>query len=138
MNRRRSETTIKNSDINHYITILQSYLAGDEIEHRLKGSNDNWTPCSNPVFDFNHLEYRVKPKSIYRPYTDGNEAFADMQHYSPFGWLYNTITMCYETIICIGDNGISTCKENYSFEQAFNIFIYPDDSKFGIKLDEEN
>lgn len=128
----------ENSNVNEYITILQSYLAGDEIEHRIKGSNDNWTPCSNPIFDFNHLEYRVKPESIYRPYTDGNEVFTDIQHHSPSGWLYNTITMCYEHIICIGDNGISTCKENYSLEQAFKIFIYPNDLPFGVKLDEED
>jgi hypothetical protein len=135
---KRNQQTDKNSNVNHYITILQSYLIGDEIEHRLKGSNDNWTPCSNPVFDFHHLEYRVKPKIASRPYINGNEAFADMQNHSPSGWVYNTITMCYEHIICIGENGISTCKENYSFEQALKIFIYPNDLKFGVKLDEED
>ena len=136
MSRKRNQN--ENSNVNEYITILQAYLAGDEIEHKLKGSNDNWTPCSNPVFDFNHLEYRVKPKPAYRPYLNGNEAFTDIQNHSASGWLYNTITMCYEYIICIGDNGISTCKENYSFEQAFKIFIYLNDLTFGVKLDEED
>ena len=138
MRNRRNESTNENSNVNEYITILQSYLAGDEIEHKLKGSNDNWTPCNNPVFDFHHLEYRVKPKMAFRPYTNGNEAFEDMQNHSPSGWLYNTITMCYEHVICIGENGISTCKENYSFEEALKIFIYYNNEQFGIKLDEED
>lgn len=136
--KRSLEKTDKTSNVNHYITILQSYLAGEELEHRIKGSNDNWTPCICPVFDFLHTEYRVKPKPAFRPYTDGNEAFKDMQNHSPSGWLYNTITMCYEHIICIGENGISTYKENYSFEEALKIFIYYNNEQFGVKLDEED
>lgn len=134
---KRSETSVKISNVNHYITILQSYLAGEELEHRLKGSNDDWTPCKDPVFDFNHLEYRVKPKPAYRPYISGDEAFANMQDHSPFGWLFNTITMCYEHINCIGINGINTYNKNYSYKEAFNVFVYPNETKFGIKLDEE-
>lgn len=136
--RRNVEKTDKNSNVNNYITILQSYLLGEEIEHRLKGSNDKWTPCPDPVFDFNHLEYRVKPKDHYRPYTAGEEAFSNMQNYSPSGWLYNTLTMCYENVICVAANGISTCKENYSYEEALGIFVYPNEEKFGVKLDSDS
>lgn len=136
--KRNVEKTDRNSNINHYITIMQSYLAGEELEHRFKGSNDNWTPCTDPVFDFNHLEYRVKPKQTHRPYKSGEEAFAEIQEHSASGWLYNTITMCYEQVICIGSNGISTCKENYSFEEALNIFVYYNEDKFGVKLDSDS
>lgn len=135
---RNREKIDKNGKINDYITVLEGYLNNEVIECRKKGSNENWLPISNPTFNFDKVEYRIKPKPIYRSYTDGNEAFEDMQNHSSTGWLYNTITMCYEHIICIGDNGISTCKENYSFEQALKIFIYPNDLPFGVKLDEED
>lgn len=135
--KRSLEKTDKTSNVNHYITILQSYLAGEELEHRIKGSNDNWIPCICPVFDFLHTEYRVKPKPTYRPYISGEEVFTEVQQNTPSGWLYNTITMCYENITCIASNGISTCKENYSYEEAFNTFVYPNETKFGVKLDEK-
>lgn len=134
---RNREKIDRNGKINDYITVLQGYLNNEEIECRVKGKNTDWYSISSPTFDFDTMEYRIKPIPAFRPYTDGNEAFEDMQNHSPSGWLYNTITMCYEHVICIGENGISTCKENYSFEQALKIFIYYNNEQFGIKLDEK-
>ena len=135
--KKNKEQINENNKINSYVTILNSYMLGDEIECRTKGSNGDWFPDKNPTFDFASMEYRVKAKPVYRPYINGNEAFTAMQEQAPFGWLYNTLTMCYEQVICIADNGISTCKESYSFDEAFGVFIYPNNSKFGIKLDEK-
>lgn len=134
---RNREKINENGKINDYITVLQGYLNGEEIECRMKGHNNSWSNIPNPTFDFNEMEYRIKPKKTYRPYISGNEAFTAMQKQPQFGWLYNTLTMCYEQVICIGDNGISTCKESYFFDEAFGVFIYPNDSKFGVKLDEK-
>ena len=135
---RNREKINENGKINDYITVLQGYLDNKEIECRVKGKGTDWYSISSPTFDFDTMEYRIKSKQIYRPYINGNEAFTEIQNHSPYGWLYNTVTMCYEQIVCIGDNGISTCKENYSFEEAFKIFIYPNDEKFGVKLDSNN
>ena len=135
---RRNESTNENINVNHYINILQAYSNGEEIEHRIKGSKDAWTSCSNLTFDFNHIEYRVKSKPVYRPYISGNEAFVEIHERTPSGWLYNTETRLYEQVLCIGDNGIYTRDNDYSYKQAFDTFIYPNDEKFGIKLDEED
>lgn len=135
---RNREKINENGKINDYITVLNAYLNGNEIEYRQKESNEAWRLSVKPVFDFYHIEYRIKPKQIYRPYTSGEEAFTEIQEHSSSGWLYNTITMCYEHVICIASNGISTCKENYSYEQAFDTFIYPNDEKFGVKLNNNN
>lgn len=136
--KRNREKIDENGKINDYITVLEGYLNGEEIECRMKGHNNSWSSIPNPTFDFSEMEYRIKPKKTHRPYTSGEEAFTEIQEHSPSGWLYNTITMCYEHVICIASNGISTCKENYSFDEAFGIFIYPNDEKFGIKLDNSN
>lgn len=134
---RNREKINENGKINEYITVLQGYLDNKEIECRVKGKDTDWYSISSPTFDFDTMEYRIKPKQSYRPYINGNEAFTEIQEHSPSGWVYNTITMCYEQIICIADNGISTCKESYSFDEAFGVFIYPNNSKFGVKLDEK-
>lgn len=136
--KRNREKIDRNGKINDYITVLQGYLNNEEIECRVKGKNTDWYSISSPTFDFDTMEYRIKPKPTYRPYTDGNEVFDAIQEHSPSGWVYNTETMLYEQILCIGDNGIYTRDNDYSYEQAFNIFIYPNDEKFGVKLNNDN
>ena len=128
----------ENSKINNYITVLQGYLNNEEIECKTKGTNDDWLPIKNPTFDFASMEYRIKPKSFYRPYINGNEAFVEIHERTPSGWLYNTETRLYEQVLCIGDNGIYTRDNDYSYKQALNTFVYPNDEKFGVKLDNSN
>lgn len=135
---RNREKINENGKINDYITVLEAYRDGKEIEYRPRTGNEPWRLTKNPIFDFNTIEYRIKPIPAYRPYLNGDEAFTDMQKQPQFGWLYNTINMYYEQVICIANNGISTCKESYSFDEAFGVFIYPNNSKFGVKLDEKD
>ena len=134
---RNREKINKNGKINEYITVLQGYLDNKEIECRIKGNGDAWYSISSPTFDFDTMEYRIKPIPTYRPYISGNEAYTAMQENTPFGWLYNKETMCYESIVCIGANGIKTHDSNYSYEEAFDNFTYPNDLRFGVKLYEE-
>lgn len=135
---RNREKINENGKINSYITVLEGYRDGEEIEYRPKTGNEPWRVTENPIFDFYTTEYRIKPKEAYRPYTSGNEAFVEIHERTPSGWLYNTITMLYEQILCVGDNGIYTRDNDYSYEQAFETFIYPNDEKFGVKLDNSN
>lgn len=136
---RNREKINENGKINEYITVLQGYLNGEEIECRMKGHNNSWSSIPNPTFDFSEMEYRIKPKSAYRPYITGTEAFIDIHNRPWFEWLYNTVTECYEQVICIGDNGIKTHDRIYSFNEAYDTFLYPDNKeKFGVKLDNSN
>lgn len=128
---------LTNNSIDEYIKILKSYSEGKKLQFRVKGSK-TWYSAETPSFDFSTNEYRIKPTSYYRPYINGNEAFTEIHEHTPSGWLYNMTTMLYEQILCIGDNGIYTRDNDYSYEQAFNTFIYPNDEKFGIKLDNNN
>lgn len=136
--KRNREKIDENGKINEYITVLQGYLNGEEIECRMRGHNNSWSIIPNPTFDFSVMEYRIKSKKTHRPYISGNEAFIEMQKQPQFGWLYNILTMCYEQVIYIRDNGISTYKKSYSFDEALDVFIYPNDSKFGVKLDNKS
>ena len=134
---RNREKINENGKINEYITVLQGYLDNKEIECRVKGKGTDWYSISSPTFDFDTMEYRIKPIPTYRPYINGNEAYTAMQENTQFGWLYNKETMCYEYIVCIGANGIKTHDGTYSYEEAFDTFTYPNDLRFGVKLYEE-
>ena len=43
------------------IDVMQAYLRGEEIEYRC-GYKD-WLECRIPIWDWNNLDYRVKPKT---------------------------------------------------------------------------
>ena len=135
---RNREQIDKNGKINDYITVLEAYRDGKQIQCRDKDSGLPWHDISNPTFDFSCIEYRIKPIPTYRPYISGDEAYTAMQENTPFGWLYNKEIMCYESVVCIGINGIKTHDSNYSYEEAFDIFTYPNDLRFGVILYEED
>lgn len=43
------------------IEVMQAYLRGEEIEYRC-GYKD-WLECRIPIWDWNNLDYRAKPKT---------------------------------------------------------------------------
>lgn len=43
------------------IEVMQAYLRGEKIEYRC-GYKD-WLECRIPIWDWNNLDYRVKPKT---------------------------------------------------------------------------
>ena len=47
--------------IKEMIEVMQAYLRGEEIEYRC-GYKD-WLECRIPIWDWNNLDYRVKPKT---------------------------------------------------------------------------
>ena len=52
--------------------IMEAFASGKEIECRtLSPSSKRWLPISQPSFNFNKYEYRLKPE--YRPYLDLKE-----------------------------------------------------------------
>lgn len=52
------------------IDVMQSYLCGEKIEF-LNGKK--WRDADNPVWDWIHNDYRVKPKTKYVPFDTAEE-----------------------------------------------------------------
>lgn len=48
----------------HYISVMQAFIAGENIEVREKVvTNGRWAPAGAPAWNFGDREYRIKPKS---------------------------------------------------------------------------
>ena len=45
------------------IEVMQAYLAGKEIEYRLKNGSTFWIDISNPVWAWDASDYRIKPEA---------------------------------------------------------------------------
>lgn len=49
--------------------VLKAYADGKDVQHSWHGDPAFWIDNKFPVFDWNHYNYRVKPKTIkYRNY----------------------------------------------------------------------
>lgn len=53
-------------DVKYKIEVMQAYAEGKEIQFSMKYDED-WDECSNPIFNWELFNYRVKPKIIEKP-----------------------------------------------------------------------
>ena len=56
------------------IEVMQAYERGEQIEFIYEGIE--WCNASNPAWDWNHFDYRVKPKTKYVPFDTAEEFLA--------------------------------------------------------------
>ena len=62
------------------IEVMQAYDRGEQIEFVYEGME--WRNASNPVWDWNHFDYRVKPKTKYIPFDTAEEFLTAQRKHS--------------------------------------------------------
>lgn len=115
------------------LPIIQAFAGGKTI---LVQEDIDWRYLSDDAdFNLNPLRYRIKPEPKYRPFTNADECWQEMQKHQPFGWIkdgvsmYNIITIRqYDIIIHNGARFIS-----HSFNWLFECFTFADGASFGVK-----
>lgn len=115
------------------LPIIQAFAEGKTI---LVQEDIDWRYLSDDAdFNLNPLRYRIKPEPKYRPFTNADECWQEMQKHQPFGWIkdgvsmYNIITIRqYDIIIHNGARFIS-----HSFNWLFECFTFADGASFGVK-----
>lgn len=118
------------------LPIIQAYAEGKTIQ--VKATDNLWYEYNSNKnklkFDSDPQNYRIKPKTKYRPFNNAEECWKEMQKHQHFGWikngrlLFNIITIRTDGIIV--SNTVSNCV--YSFKTAFNL-TFADGTPFGIK-----
>lgn len=124
------------------IKIMQAYTEGKVIQCKAV-MGELWCDDTNPTWDWNHIEYRIKPESSYRPYDSIEEMIEDMkkrlvaiQHPVFSGiWLKLKDKDGEETIVGIdhANSKILLGKDWNSLKIVFEHFTYLDGKPFGIK-----
>lgn len=60
------------------ISVMTAYSNGKTVQCKAKFLiDDNWDDASNPEWNWDDFEYRIKPEATYRPYKDTDEMIAD-------------------------------------------------------------
>lgn len=115
--------------------VMLAFADGKEIQCSHKGQNNwiNWINESSPSFDWKTFDYRIKPKSTYRPFKTNGECWREMYKHPNFGWLLDSDN--YLHIANIEDGAIHTIKHpnGISYEDAFKTLTFTDGTPFGIK-----
>ena len=127
-----------------FYPIMQAFAEGKAIECRTRVWELNkgwkysttWKETEELKFQDTY-EYRIKPKSTYRPFKDTEECWSEMQKHQPFGWIKDRDGD--KTFIgsINSDNSIFTCSSEILFlKELFEDFTFVDGLPFGIKEEE--
>ena len=114
------------------LPIIQAFAEGKAIESRcIKGDKSLWYDDEDPSFD-NDLEYRLKPESKYRQFSNAEECWQELLKHKPFGWVKDTEANEYLNVYCISNSASSIDL----FCRMFKRCIFIDGSPCGIKVEE--
>lgn len=117
--------------VKQLLPIMQAYAEGKTIQF-LNGGK--WYDVYDTDFYQSPDKYRIKPESKYRPFNDQEECWQEMHKHSDFGWVKsrNTGHLCQINCFYYGNIGID-CNDPISFRGAFDDYLFPDGTTFGIK-----
>lgn len=128
-----------------FYPILQAFAEGRVIEYRTKPSliegtdvPNDWTEMKEIEF-WDNIEYRIKPKSKYRPFKDIEECLKEMQKHQPFGWIKNCGS--WYNIISTGVAGVKIINTKGAivtllFSTLLSQYKFVDGTLLGVKKEE--
>lgn len=90
---------------------------------------------SKDNMDWNKFDYRIKPKSKYRPFANAQECLEEMKKHQPFGWVKDKFS--FYPIERVGTNFGKKCIRNhgiwFTLEKMFKDATFLDGTPFGIR-----
>lgn len=128
-----------------FYPFLQAFAEGRVIECRTKLSliegtdvPNDWTEMKEIEF-WNNIEYRIKPKSKYRPFKNAEECWEEMMKHQPFGWvkLKDTESGYYMLKGIASQVVIGFNETPFSYKKVFEDYTFANGTPFGVKIKEE-
>lgn len=129
-------------EIKELLPIMQAFAEGKAIQFRCKSGE--WVEIRNDEIDFalSPNDYRIKPKSNYRPFKTQEECWNEMLKHQPFGWLKSKKSKrLFSIALVFWDNNFNdvslmlACNEmlSYCSKSMIEDFTFADGTPFGIK-----
>ncbi len=124
------------------LPIIIAHAEGKKIEVKDKRLSDNWynwCETDDPSFNIKQYDYRIKPEPKYRPFSNAEECWTEMQKHHPFGWVKQINDNEPEVYIYCGaitkvDGVITSIDEvPFSYENVYNTYKFADGTPFGVK-----
>lgn len=129
------------TEIKDLLPILQAFAEGKAIQYKdykMDGSFEWVNLKNNEEYDW-YGEYRIKPKSKYRPFKDKEECWAEMLKHQPFGWVKfqdDRLLIVHIDDKSIGYGSARGAIIHSKFDDTLKSSTFADGTPFGI-LEEE-
>ena len=117
---------ITREDAKKLLPIIKAYSEGKEIEFLNLGKK--WKLLTDPNFDGEPFQYRIKYEPKYRSFKSVEECWDEMKKHQPFGWFIDIRDKYYTHINLLG--------KSTDFDYLFKIYTFADGTPFGIKEEE--
>ena len=113
--------------------VMLAYANGEQVQVQL--ADGSWIDFPiNPHFDWNHVNYRIKPKPAkYRPFESQEECRNEMHKHPDFGWIIAKDSKIMYHIYVIGIGHVLIDSMSISFPETFAEYEFTDGTPFGIK-----
>lgn len=119
------------------LPIIKAFSEGKCVETK---TGSGWISIENMSFAGNPDSYRIQPESKYRPFTNAEECWTEMQKHQPFGVVkdkYFTNYQIHRAFTCLVTDGCDFWEyENETFESCFKNLLFADGTPFGVKVEE--
>lgn len=127
------------------VEVMQAYAEGKKIQYKLSRSSqqwDDWTLPRDPSWNWDELDFRIKPEHTYRPYKDTEEMIADFkkrfnvkvpQYALPMIWVEHKTTNRQSLISMLNIQKVILFGLLWDMERLFDECTYLDGSPCGIK-----
>lgn len=117
------------------LPIIQEFANGRPIEYQ--DSYKKWVESDLMAFNLSPENYRIKPEPKYRPFTNAEECWQEMQKHQPFGWLKDKKDDHYILITAISNTDVDQITSNGNISWMFcsisKFYTFADGTPFGIK-----
>lgn len=130
------------------VEVMKAYAEGKKIQYKLSRSSqqwDDWTLPRDPSWNWDELDFRIKPEHTYRPYKDTEEMIEDFRKkvgmgkhelFLPSVWVKRKDDSDFAKLItefgysCVW---LSINRVGISMSKLFQDYTYLDGSPCGIK-----
>ncbi len=132
--------------IKDLLPILKAYSEGKTIQYSTADIT-YWIDINDfKIIDIQnfmdkHYTYRIKPEPKYIPFETKEECWEEMLKHQPFSWVEFKDKQFKQPIVSVAENELmidAYPDEHicYSFEEAFNSFLFTDGTPFGKLITE--
>ena len=126
------------------IEVMKAYAEGKEIQTRCKTDMEwaDWVVRGEPKWNWEELDYRIKPESTYRPYKDTEEMIEDFKkrfnvevppHAMPMIWVEYKTLKERKLITGFKDKVVVIIASVWGMDDLFEDYTYLDGSPCGMK-----
>ena len=127
---------ITKEEAKELLPIVKALAEGKKIQDKIEGLT-GWVDTDeiNLEFEGQKIKHRIKPEPKYRPFNDQEECWDEMHKHSDFGWVkaHNTGHLCQINCFYYGNRIGIDCNAPINFGCAFDDYLFPDGTPFGIK-----